>query len=25
VPMLAFYFVFRRQITQGVAAGAVKG
>jgi raffinose/stachyose/melibiose transport system permease protein len=25
VPMLVFYFVFRRQITQGVAAGAVKG
>jgi raffinose/stachyose/melibiose transport system permease protein len=25
VPMLLFYFIFRRQITQGVAAGAVKG
>jgi raffinose/stachyose/melibiose transport system permease protein len=25
VPMLLFYFVFRRQITKGVAAGAVKG
>ncbi|MDP3179753.1 MAG: carbohydrate ABC transporter permease [Spirochaetaceae bacterium] len=25
IPMLAFYFVFRKQITQGVAAGAVKG
>lgn len=24
-PMLLFYFLFRRQITQGVAAGAVKG
>ena len=25
LPMLLFYFVFRRQITQGVSAGAVKG
>ncbi|MDR1220643.1 MAG: carbohydrate ABC transporter permease [Treponema sp.] len=25
VPMLAFYLVFRKQITKGVAAGAVKG
>ena len=25
VPMLLFYFIFRKQITQGVAAGAVKG
>src|SRR5208282_2915255 len=25
VPMLLFYFVFRKQITRGVAAGAVKG
>jgi raffinose/stachyose/melibiose transport system permease protein len=25
LPMLAFYLLFRRQITQGVAAGAVKG
>jgi raffinose/stachyose/melibiose transport system permease protein len=25
IPMLIFYFVFRRQITKGVAAGAVKG
>lgn len=25
VPMLAFYFVFRNQITKGLAAGAVKG
>jgi raffinose/stachyose/melibiose transport system permease protein len=25
LPMLAFYFVFRKQITKGVAAGAVKG
>jgi raffinose/stachyose/melibiose transport system permease protein len=25
VPMLAFYIIFRKQITQGVAAGAVKG
>ena len=24
-PMLLFYFIFRRQITKGVAAGAVKG
>jgi raffinose/stachyose/melibiose transport system permease protein len=24
-PMLIFYFIFRRQITQGVTAGAVKG
>lgn len=25
IPMLAFYLVFRKQITKGVAAGAVKG
>jgi raffinose/stachyose/melibiose transport system permease protein len=25
IPMLVFYLAFRRQITQGVAAGAVKG
>jgi raffinose/stachyose/melibiose transport system permease protein len=25
IPMLLFYFIFRRQITKGVAAGAVKG
>jgi raffinose/stachyose/melibiose transport system permease protein len=25
VPILVFYFIFRRQITKGVAAGAVKG
>jgi raffinose/stachyose/melibiose transport system permease protein len=25
VPMLIFYLVFRKQITRGVAAGAVKG
>jgi raffinose/stachyose/melibiose transport system permease protein len=25
IPMIAFYLVFRRQITKGVAAGAVKG
>ncbi len=25
VPMLAFYVVFRKQITKGVAAGAIKG
>jgi len=25
VPILVFYFVFRKQITKGVAAGAVKG
>ena len=24
-PMLAFYVIFRKQITKGVAAGAVKG
>jgi raffinose/stachyose/melibiose transport system permease protein len=24
-PMLIFYFIFRKQITKGVAAGAVKG
>jgi raffinose/stachyose/melibiose transport system permease protein len=25
IPMLIFYFIFRKQITKGVAAGAVKG
>jgi raffinose/stachyose/melibiose transport system permease protein len=25
IPMLAFYLVFRKEITKGVAAGAVKG
>lgn len=25
VPMLVFYFMFRKQITKGVAAGAIKG
>lgn len=25
VPMLVFYMIFRKQITQGVAAGAIKG
>jgi raffinose/stachyose/melibiose transport system permease protein len=25
VPMLIFYLAFRKQITRGVAAGAVKG
>ena len=25
VPMLLFYIAFRKQITRGVAAGAVKG
>jgi raffinose/stachyose/melibiose transport system permease protein len=25
IPMVAFYLVFRKQITKGVAAGAVKG
>ncbi|MCX7949541.1 MAG: carbohydrate ABC transporter permease, partial [Treponemataceae bacterium] len=25
VPMLVFYLIFRKQITQGVSAGAVKG
>jgi raffinose/stachyose/melibiose transport system permease protein len=25
IPMLLFYFIFRKQITKGVAAGAVKG
>jgi raffinose/stachyose/melibiose transport system permease protein len=25
VPMVAFYLTFRKQITKGVAAGAVKG
>ncbi|HOE09476.1 MAG TPA: carbohydrate ABC transporter permease, partial [Treponemataceae bacterium] len=25
VPMLIFYLIFRKQITRGVAAGAVKG
>jgi len=25
IPILAFYFIFRNQITKGVAAGAVKG
>jgi raffinose/stachyose/melibiose transport system permease protein len=25
IPMLLFYIVFRKQITKGVAAGAVKG
>jgi len=25
VPMLAFYIIFRKQITKGVAAGAIKG
>jgi raffinose/stachyose/melibiose transport system permease protein len=25
IPILIFYFVFRKQITKGVAAGAVKG
>jgi raffinose/stachyose/melibiose transport system permease protein len=25
IPMLAFYLVFRKEITKGVSAGAVKG
>ena len=25
VPMLVYYFIFRKQITMGVSAGAVKG
>jgi raffinose/stachyose/melibiose transport system permease protein len=25
IPMIAFYLIFRKQITRGVAAGAVKG
>ena len=25
IPILVFYFIFRNQITKGVAAGAVKG
>ena len=25
IPILIFYFIFRNQITKGVAAGAVKG
>jgi raffinose/stachyose/melibiose transport system permease protein len=25
LPILIFYFIFRKQITKGVAAGAVKG
>jgi raffinose/stachyose/melibiose transport system permease protein len=25
IPMVAFYLIFRKQITRGVAAGAVKG
>jgi raffinose/stachyose/melibiose transport system permease protein len=25
IPMVAFYLIFRKQITKGVAAGAVKG
>ena len=25
VPMILFYSAFRKQITQGVAAGAIKG
>jgi raffinose/stachyose/melibiose transport system permease protein len=25
IPMVVFYLVFRKQITKGVAAGAVKG
>jgi raffinose/stachyose/melibiose transport system permease protein len=25
LPLLIFYLIFRRQITRGVAAGAIKG